>query len=161
MCKIIDDLANLLRYDHLAMMAAITKEPNSRHCINAACNSGQVHESGHDQPIITCSACQTKACFTHVCFWHEGQKCTDYEKTMTERRAQEVASEATLAKEAKVCPNKKCGIHLQKSSGCDHFTCEYAWSEVRFVILMLSRHEMQAPVLLDLSSSIRAYICAW
>lgn len=121
---LIRSTSNALRYDKFATMYACRDEPNFRMCPNPSCGNGQVHAMGHDEPILTCNACGSKACFTHEVFWHTGQTCKEFEATRVDKRAQEAASLQLLAKTTKICPNEKCGIHIEKEGGCDHFTCE-------------------------------------
>jgi hypothetical protein len=111
------------RYDMFAVMVLVRDDPNFRVCLNPRCGGGQVHESGHSQPIITCGACQHKTCFSCESIWHEDQTCSEYQQLQTKKRAQDKASRKFLAAKSKICPNEKCGIHLQKNGGCDHFTC--------------------------------------
>ena len=102
-------------------------------CLGPNCGSGQIHGGGNDQPIMTCTSCQFKTCFTHKMPWHAGQTCEQYDiKQQKKRTKQEAASAAFLAKETKICPNKKCGLHVDKWMGCDHVTCKGAWSSYHF-----------------------------
>jgi hypothetical protein len=65
--------------------------------------------------------------------WHAGKTCEQYDIEQQEKRTQqEAASAAFLAKETKICPNKKCGLHVDKWMGCDHVTCKGAWSSYHF-----------------------------
>lgn len=49
------------------------------YCTSPTCKSGQYHESGSDQPIVTCVACGTRTCFNHREAWHESLTCADYD----------------------------------------------------------------------------------
>ena len=95
-------------------------------CIAPNCKSGQIHGSGHDQPIVTCVACHFKSCYTHNLPWHTEQTCDQYD---TDRRLrwgnEEEATRRALKKSAKACPNQSCGYLITKTGGCDHMTCKY------------------------------------
>ena len=99
--------------------------PNFTMCLGPNCGSGQIHEGGNDQPIMTCTTCKFKTCFTHKMPWHEGLTCGQYDAEQAERVRQEAASAKVLAKTTKACPNPKCGLHLDKYAGCDHVLCKY------------------------------------
>ena len=93
-------------------------------CLGPRCDSGQIHEGGEDQPIMTCNTCKFKTCFIHKMPWHPDQTCAEYEVEKRERMAQESASEEYLSAETQICGNPSCGIHVSKIDGCDHITCK-------------------------------------
>lgn len=60
---------------------------------------------------------------------HEGETCQTYrdrieadEQRKTQQAAENTASEATVQRVSKPCPN--CNSRLDKYTGCDHVTCE-------------------------------------
>jgi hypothetical protein len=98
-------------------------------CLGPNCESGQVHGSGHDQPIMTCAECRFRTCYTHMMPWHTGQTCAEYDSELnldTERQEQEEASLRLVAEVSKTCPNIDCGRAIQKDGGCDHMTCKFS-----------------------------------
>lgn len=119
--------ANKIRYDRNSVISAFRHMPNFTYCLNMGCDSGQIHGGGDDQPIMTCTACQFKTCFTHKIAWHSGMTCSEYDEVLAkeERMEQEAASQKFLTKKTKICPNPECGLHCIKASGCDHMTCKF------------------------------------
>jgi len=65
--------------------------------------------------------------------WHTDLTCDEYEEEQRERRMQEEASERLVDETSKACPNPKCGIHIEKTTGCDHMTCK--WKSLRTEVL--------------------------
>ncbi|KAJ0305899.1 hypothetical protein COL5a_002701 [Colletotrichum fioriniae] len=45
----------------------------------ANCGSGQLHDTGGDQPIVTCLHCGQRSCFSHNVTWHENLSCQEYD----------------------------------------------------------------------------------
>jgi hypothetical protein len=43
-----------------------------------SCDSGQIHD-GSKGPVVTCLACNSRACFDHKVPWHEGLTCRQYD----------------------------------------------------------------------------------
>src|SRR4051794_25589686 len=93
-------------------------------CSSPTCNSGQIHPDGARNPIMRCTACSFRTCFTHKVPWHNGITCENYDMFHQSQQEQEVASEGYLKKHTKICPNTSCGLHVQKIDGCDHIYCE-------------------------------------
>lgn len=113
-------------YDRKALRSAYGSIPNFAMCLNPGCVSGQIHDRGDDEPIMTCKDCNFKMCFVHKLPWHEGKTCAEYDAERGEEiRSQEAASRQVIAETATICPNIKCGIPIQKNGGCDHMTCEF------------------------------------
>jgi hypothetical protein len=105
-------------------MSLIRQDPNFTHCLGGKCDSGQLHDGGNDQPIMTCNSCGAKTCFTHKLPWHTGLTCTEFDEQQRQRLEQEVASVQFMQENnLKQCPNPKCGSRLDKIDGCDHITC--------------------------------------
>ena len=114
--------------------------PNFTMCLGPNCGSGQIHGGGNDQPIMTCTTCRFKTCFTHKMPWHKGLTCNQYDAKQAKRVRQEAASAEVLSKTTKVCPNPKCGLHLDKYAGCDHVRCKYHYHvQVNSYILTLKQ----------------------
>ena len=75
--------------------------------------------------LVTCGACQRKACFIHEAEWHEGQTCAQVDlQTAETRRLEQDANAAYLTANTKTSPNKACGRPIEKNGGCQHMTCE-------------------------------------
>ncbi|KAF7913269.1 hypothetical protein BELL_0986g00010 [Botrytis elliptica] len=104
--------------------------PNFTFCLSPTCESGQIHTPDH--PMMTCSTCGFKTCFIHKLPWHEDLTCAEFDLSNQSRVQQEAASEAWIAEYTKLCPNPKCGMRIQKKSGCDHLTCECDYCLVEF-----------------------------
>ncbi|KAM7183150.1 hypothetical protein V8F20_012730, partial [Naviculisporaceae sp. PSN 640] len=47
---------------------------------SAFCKSGQIHEGGASQPIVTCMSCGKKTCFYHKTAWHAGVTCDEFDR---------------------------------------------------------------------------------
>ncbi|PQE05907.1 ring finger domain-containing protein [Rutstroemia sp. NJR-2017a BVV2] len=110
-------------YDKKALMSLIRQDPNFTHCLGGKCESGQLHDGGNDQPIMTCNSCGAKTCFKHKLPWHTGLTCTEFDEQQRQRLEQEVASVQFMqANNLKQCPNPKSGLRLDKIDGCDHIT---------------------------------------
>lgn len=103
-------------------------------CLGPNCDSGQIHGSGHDQPIMTCPECHFKTCYTHMVPWHTDKTCAEYDEEQREcaRREQEEASKRLVAETSKACPNPSCGCSIEKDGGCDHMTCQYSQLNLYF-----------------------------
>ncbi|TGO62058.1 hypothetical protein BOTNAR_0119g00220 [Botryotinia narcissicola] len=101
--------------------------PNFTFCLGPTCESGQIHTRDH--PMMTCTTCAFKTCFNHKLPWHEDLTCSEFDLFNQARVRQEAASEAWIAEHTKLCPNPKCGMRIQKKSGCDHLTCDYCLVE--------------------------------
>lgn len=116
------------RYDVLLTKRAIeTAQPNFQPCTHAGCNSGQIHETGHDQPIMTCASCHKLTCFTHKQPWHTGMTCADFDSSSARLVAdQEIETLKIIDATTKKCPS--CEVRIQKHNGCDHMTCMTPYS---------------------------------
>ena len=113
------------RYTEKSFLEAVKKMDGYVKCLAPNCTPGQIHGSGHEQPIMTCAECGFKTCFTHMMPWHTGQTCNQYDEERRLRQEDE-ASERLLAKTAKRCPNEDCGYFITKDGGCDHMTCKFS-----------------------------------
>ena len=69
----------LRRYESRLTDSTFSSIPNFFRCVNSRCDSGQIHDSGDAQPIVTCIGCKTKACFRHGVLWHRTMSCEEYD----------------------------------------------------------------------------------
>ncbi|KAK1622550.1 hypothetical protein BDP81DRAFT_334277 [Colletotrichum phormii] len=72
------DEETFARYEALALRAAMAEADNFIWC-TANCGSGQLHDTGGDQPIVTCLHCSQRSCFSHNVTWHENLSCEEYD----------------------------------------------------------------------------------
>ncbi|KAM7213034.1 hypothetical protein V8F06_011588 [Rhypophila decipiens] len=68
------------RLEKQSLMSALSADANFVWCSAAGCSSGQVHEGGQAQPIVTCISCGHKTCFTHKDEWHAGVTCAEIDR---------------------------------------------------------------------------------
>jgi len=66
------------RYQTLSFRSAISEADNFLWC-TAGCGYGQVHDGGHEQPIVICMLCSRRSCFHHKVAWHENLTCGEYD----------------------------------------------------------------------------------
>lgn len=104
--KKINDISS---YNSLTSRAALTTSPNFVWCLE--CPSGQVHEGGHDQPIVTCQECHARYCFTHQVPWHEDFTCGQYDKLMVESKSFVSRRERQIPAEPSAVPTSEENIH--------------------------------------------------
>ncbi|KAL6885182.1 hypothetical protein HDV57DRAFT_417085 [Trichoderma longibrachiatum] len=69
------------RYETLALRAAMAEAENFFWC-TSDCGSGQIHESGHELPIVICLHCSHRSCFRHNVAWHQGLTCDEYDQLL-------------------------------------------------------------------------------
>lgn len=48
------------------------------------CGSGQIHDSGNAQPIVTCLHCGHRSCFEHHVSWHKDLTCVEYDQLLAD-----------------------------------------------------------------------------
>ncbi|KAL7798176.1 hypothetical protein V8C37DRAFT_368983 [Trichoderma ceciliae] len=88
------------RYETLALRAAMGEAENFFWC-TSGCGSGQIHDTGHDQPIVTCLHCAHRSCFHHNVAWHQGLTCEEYDQLLADpdnfRSKLEIDNEAWAA----------------------------------------------------------------
>ncbi|KAK7422126.1 hypothetical protein QQX98_001869 [Neonectria punicea] len=72
-----------MRYETLALRAAMSEAENFAWC-TSGCGSGQIHESGDEQPIVTCLHCNHRSCFHHRVPWHENLSCDEYDQLLAD-----------------------------------------------------------------------------
>ncbi len=147
------------RYQQKALVAAFRNIPDFAMCLGSGCESGQIHVGGDGNPIMTCTTCHFKTCFTHKMPWHTGQTCSEYDELQKERMEQEAASKKFIADTAKICPNPSCGYAITKTVGCDHMTCKNIQMYLFGYIDLLNnfRQSMRLRVLLYLPRFLRPY----
>ena len=95
----------LLKYERFV---ASMRDPEAREC--PACKAF-MHGSA-EEPIMICNSCSHRFCFLHSDA-HRGQTCEFY----LEQIASEERESATLLEGGKPCPNRSCGVLIQKESG--------------------------------------------
>ncbi|CAB4441718.1 unnamed protein product [Rhizophagus irregularis] len=123
----------MARYDRMLVNSALGGDPNFRWCKNSKCGSGQIHSSGHNEPIMRCESCGQKSCYTHDVLWHTDLTCTQYSDII--KKAEE-ATQDLLNRETKACP--KCGVRITKNGGCNHMTCKISTCKHEFCWLCLA-----------------------
>lgn len=120
----VKDQSVLERYENLLVRRNLQKVQNFVWCKNAKCSFGQIHEGGASCPAVKCNECSEESCFIHGVPWHYGLTCSQYTSKINKEQNETVrATQAYLVKNAKACPNPKCGRMIEKTSGCDHMTC--------------------------------------
>ncbi|KAH0439626.1 ring finger domain-containing protein [Colletotrichum camelliae] len=75
------DEETFARYEALALRAAMAEAENFIWC-TANCGSGQLHDTGTEQPIVSCLHCGQRSCFTHNVAWHENLTCEEYDSLL-------------------------------------------------------------------------------
>jgi hypothetical protein len=114
------------------LQAALKKVPGYFSCPSADCDHGHVHDDeGADNNIWRCQipTCGARICTVHNVPFHTTETCAQYDerKANEDRSKAEIdtlATKAKLLRYSKTCPNLDCGVHIHKSSGCDHMTCK-------------------------------------
>ncbi|RFN51532.1 ring finger domain-containing protein [Fusarium flagelliforme] len=71
------------KYETIALRAAMSEADNFVWC-TSGCGSGQIHESGTAQPIVTCLHCNHRSCFHHNVAWHENLSCEEYDQLLAD-----------------------------------------------------------------------------
>ncbi|KAH8160308.1 hypothetical protein CIB48_g7944 [Xylaria polymorpha] len=66
------------KYDKLLARNGLSEEPNFCWC-TAGCGSGQLHLEGRENPLMICTNCRGKTCFTHQAPWHDGLTCREFD----------------------------------------------------------------------------------
>ncbi|KAI4721530.1 hypothetical protein E4T48_02122 [Aureobasidium sp. EXF-10727] len=124
---------NFAKYEQACIRATLAADPDFRHCLSTACESGQLHPGGADEPIFRCQECGHKHCVVCEANWHEDQTCEEFEaarEVERQRNAENEQSQKEVDKISKPCP--ECRVPIQKNQGCDHMTCsrcrhEFCW----------------------------------
>jgi hypothetical protein len=111
------------RYEKKCLLATISFLLNFQACLNPKCDSGQLHEGGEENPIMTCINCGYKMCFVHRLRRHDGLTCKQFDKQRQRRQgAEEPATWKLSSRTAQRCPG--CTTLVNKIDGCDKMTCE-------------------------------------
>ncbi|KAK5118180.1 hypothetical protein LTR85_008160 [Meristemomyces frigidus] len=94
-----------------------------RSCPSATCNWGCFLSTREDGNIFNCQKCQFKYCIICEVRMHDGETCATYQKRLKtqDRGKVDQLSAKAIKKISKPCP--KCGVSINKISGCDHITC--------------------------------------
>lgn len=71
------------KYETITLRAAMSEAKNFVWC-TSGCGSGQIHESGSAQPIVTCLHCSHRSCFHHNVAWHETLSCDEYDQLLAD-----------------------------------------------------------------------------
>ncbi|EON96989.1 putative ibr domain-containing protein [Phaeoacremonium minimum UCRPA7] len=71
------------RYQDLTFRHAMSESPHFIWC-TAGCGSGQIHDSGSQQPIVACVKCGARSCFHHSVPWHENLSCDEYDALLAD-----------------------------------------------------------------------------
>ncbi|CEL59290.1 hypothetical protein RSOLAG1IB_03223 [Rhizoctonia solani AG-1 IB] len=127
--------ACLNRYEALLLRRLLENDPNFVWCKNSACDWGQIHEGGVDNPLVICEECNAQSCFAHDMPWHTGSTCAEFSARTNakahrlmlrrRRRREEYDSEEYIQNNTKKCPNQSCGRRIQKNGGCNHMVCRF------------------------------------
>jgi hypothetical protein len=149
------------RYNSIALRQQLSEDPNFRWCLSVNCDHGQIHPRGgryqfiaiknllinthcnlDSVPIVQCSQCYKKSCFTHQLPWHEGLTCEEFDFVRPNIAADQEATQRLINSTTQQCPRckKKVGtrtlsclfrycsdvfcFQIERSAGCDHMTCE-------------------------------------
>ncbi|GAB1312319.1 hypothetical protein MFIFM68171_02529 [Madurella fahalii] len=115
------------KYNEFSLRKALEADKNFVWCAGG-CGNGQIHDGGHEQPIVKCSSCGSRTCFQHKVPWHTGLSCDDWDHLQispsqnlakTDLRIQSYldlkASEETIKQISKPCPG--CGRSIEKNGG--------------------------------------------
>jgi hypothetical protein len=150
------NLLKIYRYQNFMITDTLKSEPRFRSCLRMNCPSGQIHEAGDAEPLMTCGMCGYKMCYVHSRPWHEGQTCTEYENTQRQS-AENQASVELIVQLSKACPGRECGVPIEKNRGCDHMTCKSIdLNRCDITDKAILRLQLQARVLLAMPRSLRS-----
>ncbi|RMX87532.1 hypothetical protein D0868_14963 [Hortaea werneckii] len=105
-----------------------------RACPNATCSWGCFFSTKADGNIFTCQLCNIRYCVVCEVNMHEDETCAAFQqrRATQDTAREERRSERYLKKISKPCP--RCGVNIDKFTGCDHVTCsrsscrhEFCW----------------------------------
>jgi hypothetical protein len=71
-------------YDARMLNDAISQRSDWFSCPSAGCGSGQIHDAGDLNPIVTCAGCRQRHCFRHRVAWHETMSCVEYDRFLAD-----------------------------------------------------------------------------
>ena len=103
-------------YQQYTRLLEIKTNPNAREC--PSCSTFTTTGS-EENPEITCHECDTLFCYLHNNA-HPSLTCQQYIRRTAKS---DMRSAATIKATARTCP--KCKAPTQKSSGCNHMTCQH------------------------------------
>jgi len=149
------------RYNSVALRQRLAEDVNFRWCLNVKCDHGQIHPHGglyhflfcmwriwwqalyvlDAYPIVQCSWCYKKSCFTHQLPWHEGLTCSEFDSLHPELAVDQEAVQLLISTTTQQCTKCKKRVRsytiprifhyiqdfcsqIERSAGCDHMTCE-------------------------------------
>ena len=72
---------------------------------------------------VTCDLCLTEQCFNCNRYWHDPISC-EYLTKWEKKCADDSETELWITVNTRPCP--KCGVNIEKNSGCNHMTCKNA-----------------------------------
>jgi E3 ubiquitin-protein ligase RNF14 len=114
-------------YDRLVMQNLFRNMPDFRYCLRPGCDFGQIHDGSEGNNVFRCVHCGFRVCTTHDVPMHTDETCAQYDKRQQLEQMldteQAKATQAVLDDETSRCPG--CGLHIQKTEGCDHMTCKF------------------------------------
>jgi len=109
------------RYNSIALRQRLAEDINFRWCLNMKCDHGQTHPYGDAYPIVQCSWCYKKSCFTHQLPWHEGLTCAEFDFFNTDFTDGQVAAQRLISRTTQQCA--RCKKRIERSAVCDYMTC--------------------------------------
>lgn len=126
------------RYDQFLLNQAVNSESTYRACAHSGCKSGGLCDPKNDS-FVTCGSCERLSCIVCNTPHHAGKSCAENQAEMREienlreaevkfaaaRKEEDKKCLAYVSKKTKACPNKDCGINIQKKGGCDHMACKF------------------------------------
>lgn len=85
-----------------------------------------------DGNILTCPLCKSRYCLSCEVPFHENETCEGFleakqraaeiDRDIERRKQEEAASKKAVKEKSRPCP--RCGVNIDKYTGCDHVTCE-------------------------------------
>jgi hypothetical protein len=103
-------------YEKYERYIEVKSNPNSRECPTCSLFNTTGNENN---PEIVCRSCGTNFCYFHNNA-HPSISCQEY---IFRNAKSDMRSIATISATSRKCP--KCKVPTQKSSGCNHMTCQH------------------------------------
>ena len=88
---------------------------------------GRFSRFKEDKVRITCSACQYAWCFRCHAPWHDNMSCRQFQRGDKQFKNWTKSKSTTGTANCQRCP--LCQVYIQRSSGCDHMTCNRCKTE--------------------------------
>ncbi|KAF2642964.1 hypothetical protein P280DRAFT_394527 [Massarina eburnea CBS 473.64] len=109
----------------------------------------------HQKKQAKCPNCEFAHCITCNRVWHPDMSCN------ANKGADEKKSEKVIKEISKPCP--KCGVNIEKSTGCDHMTCKQCKHNFCWQCLVTFTSNMQHRVdcthrILDIGNDMRNFV---